>query len=830
MSRNNKRGGSNRSNRGGNKNRRNREGRNDKHYMRSAEKTYGSKYGTEDEIMSQYGHKKNRTNSRKVIEEVTGKLSMAAGGFGFVTVPDREDDIFIPSGKLNGALNNDTVKVAITRKAKNDHREEGEIFQIVERSKRPYIGILQITGQKAWVIMQNKNMPYDIEVPIEQVKPEYQGLKVAVLIKEFVRGQETPKGDLIDVLGASGDNNTEMHAILTEFGLPYKFSDEVENAAAKIPVTIGDAELSGRRDFRGTCTFTIDPADAKDFDDACSLKKLDNGHWEVGVHIADVSYYVRPGSIIDKEAVDRGTSVYLVDRTVPMLPEVLSNNLCSLRPGEPKLTFSAVFELDDDANVINRWFGRTIISSDFRFAYEEVQQLIESNGDTTNYKPTLSSGGASVANKENTSVNANIATADGTAGETHKVTGLSTAVPGKVVIDAVLELHKLATLLRKRRFEKGSISFERPEMKVLVDEKGKPIDIVEKISREANWLIEELMLLANKEVATYVTTGLKIKAPTFVYRIHDQPDMDKITELRTFIKHFGYTMDASDTPQQLAKALNKLLDSLKGKPECATIEILALRSMARAEYSTDNIGHYGLGFEYYTHFTSPIRRYPDMMVHRLLANYLAGGKSADKKYYEDMCQHASEREQLATEAERASVKYKMTEFMEDKIGQIYEGVISGVTDWGLYVQIEPTKVEGMVALRDIKEDYFEFDEKNYCVIGKSTHQKFTLGDKVKIKVEKTNLEQKIIDFSLVWDESYNKAEFASNADVQRDNSNSSGRNFRTNSGSGNRNFRNNRSKKNDNQRGRKISGGNKSNGKKLQNRRESAGNTKRSKR
>jgi ribonuclease R len=332
MSRNNKRSGSNRSNRNnsgrsgrnGNSSRKYRGGRDDRKYVRSAEKEYGSKYGTEDEIMSQYGHKKNRSNSRKVIEEVTGKLSMAAGGFGFVTVPDREDDIFIPAGKLNGALNNDTVKVAITRKAKNDHREEGEIFQIAERSKRPYIGILQITGQKAWVIMQNKNMPYDIEVPMEQVKPEYQGLKVAVLVKEFSRGQETPKGDLIDVLGTSGENNTEMHAILTEFGLPYKFSDEVENAAAKIPVTIGEAELSGRRDFRGTCTFTIDPADAKDFDDACSLKKLDNGHWEVGVHIADVSYYVRPGSIIDKEAVDRGTSVYLVDRTVPMLPEVLS--------------------------------------------------------------------------------------------------------------------------------------------------------------------------------------------------------------------------------------------------------------------------------------------------------------------------------------------------------------------------------------------------------------------------------------------------------------------------------------------------------------------------
>jgi len=796
MSRNNSRGGSNRSNRGGNNNRKSHSKRENSRYVHAAEKESGPKYGTEDEIMSRYGHKKNRSNSRNVIEEVTGKLSMAAGGFGFVTVPDRENDIFIPAGKLNGALNNDTVKVAITRRAKNDHREEGEIFQIAERSKRPYIGILQITGQKAWVIMQNKNMPYDIEVPIEQVKPEYQGLKVAVLVKEFSRGQETPKGDLIDVLGASGENNTEMHAILTEFGLPYKFSDGVENAAGQIPVTIGPAELSGRRDFRGTCTFTIDPADAKDFDDACSLKKLDNGHWEAGVHIADVSYYVRPGSVIDKEAVDRGTSVYLVDRTVPMLPEILSNRLCSLRPGEAKLTFSAVFELDDNANVVDRWFGRTIIQSDHRFAYEEVQQLIENNGDITNYKTSI----ASDKNKDDE-------------------TGLLADAPSQTVINAVLQLHKLATLLRKKRFEKGSISFERPEMKVLVDEKGKPIDIVEKISREANWLIEEFMLLANKEVAAYVTTGLKIKAPTFVYRIHDQPDMDKVTELRTFIKHFGYTMDPSDTPQQLAKALNKLLDSLKGKPECATIEILALRSMARAEYSTDNIGHYGLGFEYYTHFTSPIRRYPDMMVHRLLANYLAGGKSADKKYYEDMCRHASEREQLATEAERASVKYKMTEFMEDKIGQIYDGTISGVTDWGLYVQIEPTKVEGMVALRDIKEDYFEFDEKNYCVIGKSTHQKFTLGDKVKIKVEKTNLEQKIIDFSLVWDDSYNKAEFASNADVRRDNSYS-----------GDNKFRNNRSRKNDNQRGRQISGGIKSDGKKLQNRREPSGNQKRSKR
>lgn len=746
----------------------------------SRDKFYSKKYGSEKEIMDRFGKKKGR--SKRVIEEVEGTLRMAAGGYGFVEIEGRTEDIFIPGAKMRNALNNDRVRVAITRKASENHSQEGEIIQIIERSKRPYIGVLQITGNRAWVIMEKKNMPYDIEVPIDQTKPENQGLKVAVLVTDWPRNKETPQGQLVDVLGKPGENNTEMHAILTEFGLPYKFSDEVEQAAAKIPVAIGPAELDGRKDFRKTCTFTIDPADAKDFDDACSLKKLENGHWEVGVHIADVSYYVKPKSVLDKEAVDRGTSVYLVDRTVPMLPEVLSNNLCSLRPGEPKLTFSAVFEMDDNAKIYSRWFGRTVIESDFRFAYEEVQQLIETNGDIAKYTPAIC---------DSANINNPKAAADGNKIIRNNETGMSNAIPGKEIIDSVLELYKISTILRKKRFVNGSISFERPEMKVIVDEKGKPIDIIEKISKEANWLIEELMLLANKEVATYVTKGMKLKEPTFVYRIHDQPDMDKITELRTFVKHFGYKMDPADTPQQLAKALNKLLDSLKGKPECATIEILALRSMARAEYSTDNIGHYGLGFQYYTHFTSPIRRYPDMMVHRLLANYLSGGKNENKQLFQQLCQHSSEREQLATEAERASVKYKTTEFMQDKVGQIFDGVISSVTEWGLYVAIEPTKVEGMVALRDIKEDYFEFDEKMYCVTGRSTHKKFTLGDKVKVKLTGTNLEQKVIDFSLEWDPAWGEGSASAKTDSIKESYRDGSRSSHKNSSGSNSSRRNN---------------------------------------
>lgn len=692
---------------------------------------------------------------KKIFEQLTGTVCMTREGYGFIRVPDREDDIFVPAKKLRGALNGDTVCVAVTQRKSASRRTEGEVIEITERSRKPFIGILQIIGSQAWVIVESRVMPYDISVPAEQVSPEQQGMKVACLVEDWPRGQDYPVGRIVDVLGEPGENNTEMHAILTEFGLPYRMSEQVEKAAAEIPVKIDKKEIAARRDFRDILTFTIDPADAKDFDDALSLRRLENGNWEVGVHIADVTHYVTPGSVIDDEAIQRGTSVYLVDRTVPMLPEALSNQLCSLRPQEDKLCFSAVFELTHDARLVQEWFGRTIIRSDRRFSYEQAQAILEEAGvcgDTPVQQPEKPEAGTNAA----ASAGETLSAPEDISGQPRK--GRKKKGPSdEQVAEAVLELHRLAALLRKRRFAAGAISFERPEMKVIVDETGKPVDILQKISREANWLIEEFMLLANKEVATYITKKAGLKDPTFVYRIHDEPDPDKIQNLRDFIKHFGYSMGPARNAREIAVELNTLLDKTKGKPENNAIETIALRSMARAKYSTDNVGHYGLGFDYYTHFTSPIRRYPDMMVHRLLAHYLGNGKSPEKKKYEDLCKHASEREQLATEAERSSIKYKLVEFMQDKVGNQYDGTISGVTEWGLYVEIEPTKVEGMIMLRGIKEDYFIFDEKNYCVTGKSTGQRFMLGDKVKIKVLKANLEQKLLDYSLVWDESYNHA-------------------------------------------------------------------------
>lgn len=647
--------------------------------------------------------------------QFVGTVQMTRDRFVFVEIPGEEDDIFVKSSKAHNALDGDTVRVAMTKEKSGRNRREGEVVEIIERSKKPHIGILHFMGKQAWVLMQSRSMPYDIEIDPQQAAAMggKSGMKAAVIVDRWEKYEISPSGHIVDVLGMPGDNDTEMHAILTEFGLPYRFDKAVEAEADSISEKITAADLKGRRDFRDTLTFTIDPADAKDFDDALSFRRLPDGNLEVGVHIADVSHYVLPGTLLDKEAQERGTSVYLVDRTVPMLPEKLCNRLCSLRPNEDKLTFSAVFIMTPRARVVERWFGRTVINSDRRYDYDQAQAVIEKGRDDASF---------------------------------HGVDEIE---------EAVLELHRLAQQLRKRRFAAGAMNFERPEMKVEVDEKGRPVRIYEKISKEANWLIEEFMLLANRSVAEFVATAGKMngvasrKAKTFVYRIHDVPNTEKVESLRSFAGNFGYKVGETNGPKAVSKSLNALLDEAKGKPEFEALQLLALRSMSKAKYSTDNIGHYGLAFDFYTHFTSPIRRYPDTMVHRLLAKYLEGGESQNKDYYEQQCVHASEREGIAADAERASVKYKLVEYMQDKLGQEFEGHISGLTDWGMYVEIEPTKIEGMVALREIKSDFFEFDEEHYRLVGRRTRKVYRLGDAVRIRVKNTNLEQKLLDYELI---------------------------------------------------------------------------------
>ena len=693
---------------------------------------------------------------------------MTREGFAFVIPEGDEDDVFVKASKTRGALNGDIVLVTVTREKTDTTRREGEIVEIIERSRKPFIGILHIVGNQAWVLMQSRFMPYDISVPFaESDKQRYRrhkvkgqslaepkdetgwlkplgddlyaihnvygtneegtvreelrarsGMKVAVVVDGWPRHEHTPTGHIVDVLGEPGENDTEMHAILAEYALPYRFEPEVANAADMISEEITAQDIAERVDFRNILTFTIDPADAKDFDDALSFRKLDNGNYEVGVHIADVTHYVKPGSVVDEEARSRGTSVYLVDRTVPMLPEKLANKLCSLRPHEEKLTFSAVFEMTPLGRVAGQWFGRTVINSDQRFTYEEAQKVIES--------------GPKAEHED---------------------------VPSEVR-DAVLVLHGLASKLRKKRFASGAISFERPEMKVVVDEKGRPVDVYQKVTKEANWLIEEFMLLANRSVAEFVATGCKgvggetakgvrRQAKTFVYRVHDEPNQEKIENLRNFIGNFGYRMGPTNNGKDISRELNSLFAAAKDTPEYNAIELLSLRTMAKARYDTENLGHYGLAFKYYTHFTSPIRRYPDMMVHRLLAEYLAGGPSAKQETYDKLCKYASEREIVAAEAERASIKYKLVEFMQDKVGYVFGGNISGLTEWGMYVEVEPTKIEGMVPLRDIRSDFYEFDADHYRLVGRRSGIVYNLGDPVRIRVKKTNLEQKLLDYELI---------------------------------------------------------------------------------
>ena len=635
---------------------------------------------------------------------------MTREGFAFVRVEGEDEDIFVPASKTRGALNGDLVRVSVTKekapatkksKSTKEGRREGCVVDVLERSEKPFIGIFHSSGKGAWVLMQSRVMPYDIEVDPEQAKKAgaEKGWKVSVRVEHWNKGESLPFGKIIDVLGAPGENETEMHSILAEFGLPYRFEPELEKAAEKISDKIKVKDIKERRDFRDTFTFTIDPEDAKDFDDALSFKPLENGNFEVGVHIADVSHYVTPGSDIDREARDRGTSVYLADRTVPMLPEKLCNRLCSLRPNEEKLCFSAVFEITPRAAIRKKWFGRTVIKSNFRLTYEQAQDIIEGIAEN----------------------------------------------PDTELQTAITVLNKLAGILKGKRRKAGAIDFSRPEMKVLCDENGRPIDVYQKISKEANWLIEEFMLLANRSVAEFVAATGK----TFVYRVHDVPNPEKLESLRHFAKSLGYKMNGELEGKKAAGAISDLLDKATGKPEAAAFKDIALRSMAKAKYSTENIGHYGLAFADYTHFTSPIRRYPDLMVHRLLALYLDNTKSQDREFYESECKYASGREALASEAERTSVKYKVVEFMQDKVGQEFVGHISGLTEWGMYVEIEPTHIEGMVALRSIKSDFFEFDEKLYRIKGRRTRKVYRLGDEVRIRVSNTNLEQRLLDYELV---------------------------------------------------------------------------------
>lgn len=637
----------------------------------------------------------NMLRLRKQATYFEGVLDMAASGFGFVKCDDAEQDIFVPIGSMNHALHGDKVKVSVKR-PKARGRMEGEVVEILSRGKRIFVGIIELVRGNAFVAVDSRKMPSDIFVPSDMVNGAKDGQKVVVRIIEWPAKARSPIGEIVDILGTPGDNNTEMHAILADFELPYHFPKEVEQEAEKVSATLDPKEIAKRRDFRKITTFTIDPLDAKDFDDALSIRQLDNGNWEIGVHIADVSHYVQPGTKMDQEAQMRGTSVYLVDRTVPMLPERLSNFVCSLRPDEEKFTYSAVFELNDKAQIQSQWFGRTVILSDRRFTYEQAQEIID--------------GAKDPLEKE------------------------------------ILKLHELAQIIRARNAAEGAINFERAEPRFEIDANGKPLNVYFKVQKPANELIEEFMLMANKQVAELIG---KTKIP-MVYRVHDTPNPEKFDAFRAFVSKFGYKINPKND-HDIAVQLNQLIGQVKGKPEQNVVETLALRSMAKAIYTTDNRGHYGLAFDYYTHFTSPIRRYPDMMVHRILTQFLENGPKAKENELEEQCKHASAREQVAAEAERASIKYKMVEFMQDKVGSEFDGTISGVTEWGMYVEITQTKIEGMVPLREMTDDYYYFDEEHFCIRGRKHRTKYTLGDKVKIKVLRANMERKQLDYALVTD-------------------------------------------------------------------------------
>ena len=660
----------------------------------------------------------------------TGTIDATANGNGYFICDELEHDIFIPSRNLNKALNKDTVKIYLYNR-RNSKKEEGDVVEVIKRFKTEFVGVLQLNRNFGFVVPDDSKMYADIFIPEKKLKGAEDGVKVLVELTDWPDNSKNPFGEIKEILGMPGDHDTEIHSILLEYGLPYKFPENVEAEAGTIPLEITEKEIAKRRDMRKDLTFTIDPKDAKDFDDALSFKVLENGNYEIGIHIADVSHYVQENTILEDEAYNRATSVYLVDRVVPMLPEVLSNGVCSLRPNEEKLTFSAVFEMNEKAQIINQWFGRTITYSDKRFAYEEAQEIIENNKIVIPAKAGISS------------LNGNISSEISITGESYTVQ--------PEIVAAILKLNELGKRLRKKRLQQGAITFDRVEVKFNLDEKSEPIGVFFKESKDANKLIEEFMLLANKKVAEFIGKSKGVPSKnTFIYRVHDEPNLDKLEGLQAIISKFGYKnkIDTS-SKKSTSTSLNQLLQDVHGKGEANMIETLAVRSMSKAEYTTDNIGHYGLAFDYYSHFTSPIRRYPDVMTHRLLQHYLEGGKSPKTEIYEEKCKHSSEMEYLASKAERDSIKYMQVKYMQKHKDQEFEGVISGVTEWGIYVEIIENKCEGMCRIREIKDDFYIYDEKQYALVGQSTKNMYQLGDHVLIKVKHTDLERKHLDFTLL---------------------------------------------------------------------------------
>ncbi|WP_272151009.1 ribonuclease R [Tenacibaculum aiptasiae] len=644
-----------------------------------------------------------------------GTLDVTSNGNAYFISDDFENDIFVPSVNLGKALHDDTVRVYVYKKRRSN-KLEADVVEIIDRAKTEFVGVLQMNKNFGFVVPDSTKMYADIFISQNKLNNAQDGDKVVAKITDWPENSKNPFGKITEVLGKPGDHNTEIHSILLEYGLPYEFPKEVEEDAKKLSLEITEDEIAKRRDMRSDLTFTIDPKDAKDFDDALSFTKLENGNYEIGIHIADVSHYVQPKTILDDEAYDRATSVYLVDRVVPMLPEMLSNGACSLRPNEEKLTFSAVFEMNDKAQIINKWFGRTVTYSDKRFAYEEAQAIIENKN--------------------------NIVPAD------VSLTGEEYIVDDAIV-EATLKLDELAKKMRKKRMKSGAISFDRVEVKFNLDEEANPTGVFFKESKDANKLIEEFMLLANKKVAEFIGFSKgKATKNTFVYRVHDEPNIEKLASLQNIIGKFGYKIN-TESKETTSQSLNQLLADVHGKGEANMVETLAIRSMSKAEYTTQNIGHYGLAFDYYSHFTSPIRRYPDVMTHRLLQHYLDGGKSPKAEVYEERCKHSSKMEELASKAERDSIKYMQVKYMQDHKDQEFEGVVSGVTEWGIYVEISSNKCEGMVRIRDIKDDYYIYDEQQYAIVGQSTKNLIQLGDNVVVKVKKTDLERKHLDFDLI---------------------------------------------------------------------------------